>query len=146
MTTTAPLILTPGDQPPPMRVVGTRVTALSSDRADFKITLQRGEEGAGPPPHHHDWDEAFYVTHGQVSFVFDGEIIMCPAGTLVHVPAGVVHGFNYGVGGGEMLEVTGPRSQAVAMFAALDRLAAAGEPEPAQLVATTAAHGVTLCV
>ncbi|KAA3654847.1 MAG: cupin domain-containing protein [Proteobacteria bacterium] len=139
-----PRVMFPDTRGTPLSVVGTEVTVLSADRADLKITLQRGEEGTGPPPHHHDWDEAFYVTRGQVNFAFGGTLTNCPAGTLVHVPAGTVHAFSYGPGGGEMLEMTGPRSQAVTMFAALDKLATAGEPKPEQLVATAAAHGVVL--
>lgn len=141
-----PLIVKPADRCAALSVVGTQVTVLSSDRADLKITLQCGGEGAGPPPHHHDWDEAFYVTRGQVNFAFGDAITACPAGTLVHVPAGTTHAFSYGPGGGEMLEVTGPRSQAVGMFTALDQLAAAGVGDPEALLATTAAHGVTLQV
>lgn len=139
-----PLIIQPADRGAALSVVGTQVFVLSADRPELKITLQSGEEGAGPPPHHHDWDEAFYVTRGTVNFAFDNTATACPAGTLVHVPAGVVHAFSYGPGGGEMLEVTGPCSQAVCMFAALDQLASAGASDPEQLVAVTAAHGVTV--
>lgn len=143
--TPTPLIMKPEDRRAALSVVGTQVAVLSDGHADLKITLQNGKEGAGPPPHHHDWDEAFYVMRGQVNFAFGDTATLCPAGTLVHIPAGVVHGFSYGAGGGEMLEVTGPRSQAVTMFAALDRLASAGESAPEKLIAVTAAHGVTIC-
>ena len=144
--TSTPLIMTPDDRRAALSVVGTQVSVLSAERADLKITLQNGEEGAGPPPHDHDWDEAFYVIRGQVNFAFGDTTTLCRAGTLVHVPAGVVHAFSYGPGGGEMLEVTGPRSQAVTMFTALDQLASAGESAPEQLIAVTAAHGVTIRV
>jgi quercetin dioxygenase-like cupin family protein len=53
-----------------------------------------------PAPHNHDWDESFCVTRGQVHFTYAGETTMCEAGTLVHVPAGAIHGFSYGPGGG----------------------------------------------
>ena len=90
-------------------------------RRDQQITVQTGDEGTGPPPHSHDWDESFYVTKGHVEFTCTSETVMCAAGTLVDVPAGTVHAFSYGLGGGEMLEITGRRRNAVSMFAALDR-------------------------
>jgi quercetin dioxygenase-like cupin family protein len=44
------------------------VTVLASNAAtqSYGITLQQGEEGPGPPPHSHDWDEAFYVLKGEI--------------------------------------------------------------------------------
>ncbi|WP_371368276.1 cupin domain-containing protein [Pseudomonas sp. QL9] len=116
-------VLKPNDRSPPLNVVGIRINVLVSDTdsQSQRITLQTGEEGAGPPPHCHDWDESFYVTRGQLLFTCDGQTSVCEAGTLVHVPAGTVHAFSFGPGGGEMLEVTGAGSRAIEMFRALDR-------------------------
>lgn len=118
-----PFVCAPGDRKPGLNVIGTTVTVLASgeDIEDQQITLQSGNEGMGPPPHSHDWDESFYVTKGLIEFTCAGHTSMCSAGTLVHVPAGTVHAFLYGPGGGEMLEITGKRSNAVTMFTALDR-------------------------
>lgn len=116
-------VLKPNDRSSPLNVVGIRINVLVSDTdsQSQRITLQTGEEGAGPPPHCHDWDESFYVTRGQLLFTCDGQTSVCEAGTLVHVPAGTVHAFSFGPGGGEMLEVTGAGSRAIEMFRALDR-------------------------
>ena len=118
-----PLIVTPGNRNAALSVLGTNVTVLVSNNhsEDLQITLQSGQEGSGPPPHNHDWDESFYVIRGEVRFSCDGETKTCGAGTLVHVPAGTIHGFSYGSGGGEMLEITGRQSNAIRMFSALDR-------------------------
>lgn len=139
-----PLIVMSGDRSAALTVVGTNVTVLVSDTdsRDQRITLQSGDEGTGPPPHNHDWDESFYVTKGQVQFTCSGQTTMCVAGTLVHVPAGTVHAFSYGPGGGEMLEVTGRESKAVQMFSALDREIPPGPLDVPKVVQVAGEYGV----
>lgn len=139
-----PLVVMSGDRNTALSVVGTNVTVLVSDTdsRDQQITLQSGDEGTGPPPHSHDWDESFYVTKGQVQFTCSGQTTMCVAGTLVHVPAGTVHAFRYGPGGGEMLEVTGRESKAVQMFSALDREIPPGPPDVPKVVQVAGEYGV----
>lgn len=141
-----PFILTPGDRRPALSVIGTQVSVLASgaDIEEQQITLQSGAEGSGPPPHSHAWDESFYVTKGQIQFTCDGETAVCTAGTLVHVPGGTIHAFSYGAGGGEMLEITGRRSDAVGMFVALDREIPPGPPDVAKVVQVLVEHGVSV--
>lgn len=137
-------IVKPGDRSAALSVIGTSVTVLVSaaDSKSQQVTLQSGDEGTGPPPHNHDWDESFYVTRGQVQFTCAGQTTMCVAGTFVHVPAGVVHAFSYGPGGGEMLEVTGMGSTAIQMFTALDREVPPGPPDVPKVVLVAAEYGV----
>jgi len=94
-------VLTPDRRARALNVVGTQVTVLAANAAtkSYGITLQQGDEGTGPPPHSHDWDEAFYVLRGEIHFVCDGEAHVCQPGTLVHIPRGTVHAFQYGKGG-----------------------------------------------
>ena len=137
-------VVKPGDRSAALSVVGTNVTVLVSvaDSKSQQITLQSGNEGTGPPPHSHDWDESFYVTRGQVQFTCGGQTTMCEAGTFVHVPAGIVHAFSYGPGGGEMLEVTGTGSKAIQMFTALDREIPPGPQDVPKLVQVAGEYGV----
>lgn len=137
-------VVKPGDRSAALSVVGTNVTVLVSvaDSKSQQVTLQSGDEGTGPPPHSHDWDESFYVTRGQVQFTCAGETTMCVAGTFVHVPAGIVHAFSYGPGGGEMLEVTGKESKAIQMFTALDREIPPGPPDVPKVVQVAGEYGV----
>src|SRR5512138_1453761 len=139
-----PFVVKPGDRSAALSVVGTNVTVLVSaaDSKSQQITLQSGDEGTGPPPHSHDWDESFYVTNGQVQFTCAGQTTMCEAGTFVYVPAGTMHAFSYGPGGGEMLEVTGAGSNAIQMFAALDREIPAGPPDVPKVVQVAGEYGV----
>lgn len=134
-----PLVIQPGERSAVLNVVGIKVEVLVSDAVSQsqQITLQSGDEGVGPPPHNHPWDESFYVTKGQVQFTRDGQTSMCSVGTLVFIPAGTIHAFSFGPGGGAMLEVTAGGSKAVQMFAALDREVKPGPidiPKVAQVV------------
>jgi quercetin dioxygenase-like cupin family protein len=139
-----PFVLRPADRKPSLTVVGAQIAVLASgsDIEDQQITVQSGDERIGPPPHSHDWDESFYVTKGQVVFTCAGETSMCTAGTLVHVPAGTVHAFCFGPGGGEMLEITGKRSNAVPLFTALDREIPPGPPDVAKVIQVFGQNGV----
>lgn len=139
-------ILKPDQRQPALHVAGTHVTVLAPHAAtqSFGITLQQGDEGTGPPPHRHDWDESFYVLKGEVHFQCDGEEEACTAGTLVYVPRGTVHGFRYGKGGGQMLEVTGAGARATDMFTAVDAEIPAGPPDIPRLVEVLRRNGVTV--
>ncbi|MFZ5961064.1 cupin domain-containing protein [Pseudomonas knackmussii] len=137
-------VLKPNDRSPPLNVVGIRINVLVSDTdsQSQRITLQTGEEGAGPPPHCHDWDESFYVTRGQLLFTCAGQTSVCEAGTLVHVPAGTVHAFAFGPGGGEMLEITGAGSRAIEMFRALDREVPPGPVDVEKTIQVAGEYGL----
>jgi quercetin dioxygenase-like cupin family protein len=138
------LVVKPGDRSPALSVLGVNVTVLVSDADSHvqQITHQSGDEGAGPPPHSHDWDESFYVIKGQVQFNCDGQTTTCLSGTLVHLPAGTIHAFSFGPGGGEMLEITGVGSKAIQMFSALDREIPPGAPDVPKVVQVAGEYGV----
>lgn len=139
-----PFVIKPADRKTALDVMGMRITVLVSgaDSRDQRVTMQSGDEGMGPPPHSHNWDESFFVSSGQIQFICGGETTICGAGTLVYVPANTVHSFSYGPGGGEMIEVTGGRSNAVEMFAALARELPPGPPDVAKAIQVLGEHGV----
>lgn len=143
---TRPFIVAPGDREPSVNVVGVQVTILAPAGAiaDQQVTVQAGGQDSGPPPHSHDWDETFYVTKGQVDFMVGGRVTACPVGTLAHVPAGTVHAFSFGAGGGEVLEFTGRRSNATAMFAAVAREIPAGPLDLEKAIEILGKNGVTV--
>jgi mannose-6-phosphate isomerase-like protein (cupin superfamily) len=129
-----------------LNVLGTKVTVLASSVAtqSYEITLQQGDEGTGPPLHSHNWDESFYVLKGQVEFSCGGKTRLCMPGTLVHVPAGTIHGFRYGCGGGEMLELTGQGGSATQMFTAIDKEILPGPPDISKVLEVLKQNGVTV--
>lgn len=140
------LVVKPSDRSVPLNVIGHKITVLvsESDSQTQQITLQSGDEGVGPPPHRHDWDESFYITRGEVQFTCDGQTTKCLPGTFVHVPGGTIHAFSFGPGGGEMLEVTGKGSKAVQLFSALDREIPPGPPDVSQVIQVVARFGVAM--
>lgn len=49
--------------------------------------------GLGPPPHRHDWDEAYYVIAGALNFEIDGKPVRLESGDFAYLPRNAVHGF-----------------------------------------------------
>jgi quercetin dioxygenase-like cupin family protein len=80
---------------------------MTPDTPRTPIVLLRGEDsggqvavietapppGTGPPLHHHDFDEAFYVLAGELTFQLRDELITAGSGRLVFAPRGVPHTF-----------------------------------------------------
>jgi mannose-6-phosphate isomerase-like protein (cupin superfamily) len=52
--------------------------------------------GSGPPPHRHDWDEAYYVVDGALEFEIDGQPVRLDAGDFAYLPRNSVHAFKGG--------------------------------------------------
>ena len=79
-----------------LRVMGAEVRFLceaeKTERAWslMEVTLPTH---SGPPPHHHPWDEAYYVVEGEVSFSLEGTEKLVKAGDFVYAPGGKLHGF-----------------------------------------------------
>ena len=142
-----PFIVAPGDYPPALDIVGEHVTVLASGEATggYEIFLQRGPEGSGPPPHSHPWDESFFVTKGVIDFGIGDESTTALAGTLVHLPAGTVHWFRFGNGGGEMVSMTS-RLGASKLFSDLAREVAPVKPDLGKFAEVGARHGLKLAV
>ena len=140
-----PLIIASEDRQSALNVIGTQVTVLASsvDTHGQEFTFQSGEEGMGPPPHSHDWDESFYVLKGSIEFICSGENYMCNPGTLVYIPGGTVHAFSYGPNGGEMLEITSKGSIATQMFTALSKEIPPGTPDIHKVIEVFKQNGVT---
>ena len=47
----------------------------------------------GPPPHRHDWDEAYYILDGEIDFEVDGQPVKSARGDFNYLPRNTVHGF-----------------------------------------------------
>ena len=47
----------------------------------------------GPPLHHHDFDETFYVLEGELTFQVVNELVTAGPGDVVFAPRGVAHTF-----------------------------------------------------
>ena len=91
-------------QPAPPRPTGkdywvlgqlVRVVAGSADtKGTFSVAEISSAPGEFVPRHlHRREDEMFYVIEGTYEFDLDDGPVAAPAGTFVHVPKGVMHGF-----------------------------------------------------
>jgi mannose-6-phosphate isomerase-like protein (cupin superfamily) len=75
----------------------------------------------GPPLHiHHNAAEAFYVLEGEYQIFIEDDRFLCPAGSFIYVPAGLVHGFRVGSSPSRKLNLYVP----AAMIGYFDELAA----------------------
>jgi quercetin dioxygenase-like cupin family protein len=130
-----------------LSVIGVDISVLSTkEKANGQeITLQKGEEGMGPPPHNHAWDESFYVLSGAIEFFCNGQSRVCGEGTFVHIPAGTLHAFTFMEGGGQMLEIT-HNGQAVQAFTAIDETLPKGPPDIEQAVRVFGENGVNIAL
>ena len=71
----------------------------TADNTGTHFSLLEADEppGFGPPMHiHHTADEAFYVLAGEYIVFLDDREFRCPAGSFVHIPTGLPHGFRVG--------------------------------------------------
>lgn len=146
--TESALIVSVNDRDPSLPVLGTKIWVLASNAATGgqEFTFQEGEEGTGPPPHCHPWDEAFFVLEGSVFFGIGEDRIECEPGTLVNVPAGTVHSFSYGPNGGKLFEISGRGTCASALFEDLAKEIPPGPPDAAKVGEVFNRHGATLLV
>ncbi|MCF8200080.1 MAG: cupin domain-containing protein [Sulfuritalea sp.] len=141
-----PFVVTPDTYPAPLNVIGVKVSVLASSSATqgYEITLQEGDEGSGPPPHSHHWDESFYVVGGTVEYAYGDTHLLAGPGTLVHMPADTVHSFRFGKNGGAMIEISGPGGSASKMFANIDKEILPGPPDIPKLIGILQQHGVSV--
>ena len=133
--------------PRSLNVVGEQITVLASgaQTGSYEIFHQAGPQGAGPPPHSHPWDEAFYVVRGEIAFGFEEREMVAGPGTLVHLPAGTTHWFRFGAGGGEMVSMTS-REGASRMFTDFDRDLSPEKPDLGKLIELGRPYGLEVAV
>jgi len=87
-------IVTPEDHKP-FHVVGEAITVLANVErtGSIEVFLQDGPEGAGPPPHVHPWDEAYYVLEGAIDVVTGDRTQTIGQGEFMFIPGGTPHTF-----------------------------------------------------
>ncbi len=137
------LIQSTEQAPPPLDIGGFQITVLASTEQTggaYELFRIAGPAGTGPGPHHHFWDESFFVIGGTVRCgVADRETLATP-GTLIHVPSGVTHWFKFAEGGGQFFSVTS-QGNASKMFEAFARGVNWAHPDRDALVELAARYG-----
>ena len=126
----------------PLEVGGFKITVLASTELTGGYELFRisGPEGTGPGPHHHPWDESFFVLGGAVHCGVGEEESLATAGTLIHVPGGATHWFRFAEGGGEFFAITS-QGNASKMFEAFDKGINWANPDRKALIELAASYG-----
>jgi quercetin dioxygenase-like cupin family protein len=67
---------------------------LRSEQSNGQVAIVEGTAPAhweGPPLHHHDFDEGFYVLEGELTFEVNGERRTARAGAFAFAPRGSHH-------------------------------------------------------
>src|SRR5881396_4276189 len=83
----------------------------SSETTDGRVAVieHLAPQGAGSPLHvHHNEDEWFYVTEGELSFWVGGRLIDATQGSFVYGPRGIPHTFTVTSSQARFLLVTEP--------------------------------------
>src|SRR5438445_13290850 len=71
-------------------VLATIKASRETTEGQVAVIEHLAPQGAGSPLHvHHNEDEWFYVTEGELTFWVDGQLIDAPAGQFVYGPPGV---------------------------------------------------------
>ena len=65
--------------------------SAQSNGAVSVVELAASADFAGPPLHHHDFDETFYVLEGELTFQLGDEIFTRTQGELAFAPRGTHH-------------------------------------------------------
>ena len=77
-------------------IVGNNYTILvsgSQTAGRYCLIDMLVPDGAGPPPHRHDFEEMFTLLEGELEFTFRGKTQTVRAGSTVNIPANAPHVF-----------------------------------------------------
>ncbi|MGE5615886.1 MAG: cupin domain-containing protein [Bacillota bacterium] len=96
----------------------------------------------GPPPHRHDWDEAYYVIEGRVQFDVDGRKVTIGPGEFLYAPANTPHGFTSQIDDTRMLIIDCP-AHTENFFREVDREIREMPRDLAKMPAIGARNGIT---
>jgi quercetin dioxygenase-like cupin family protein len=110
------------------------------------------EKGSGSPLHvHHNEDEWFYVTEGELTFWVGGKTIVAPAGSFVYGPRDIPHTFLVSSAEAHFLLVTEPggfedfmREMSQPALTMTPPPPPTEPPDMARIVATAARYGIEI--
>jgi len=138
------IIITQCENVTPCQVLAEKITILAdhSQTARYEVFVHDAPKGAGPPPHHHAWDEAFFVIDGEIELECDGTASIVKKGGFAHIPAGTVHSFRYATPTAKILGITSNKG-AADFFYDLDK-ECGDTPEMEKILKVVARHDVNL--
>jgi mannose-6-phosphate isomerase-like protein (cupin superfamily) len=130
---TEPFVLQPGEGRTLQLADTTLSVKATGDSTNGAYSLIEGvwqPGGFGPLPHRHiRFEESFYVIEGSFDFRIDDSRVRLEAGSFLHVPRGILHGFvNNGDTPARLFFVHAPPLEG--FFIELAELTASGRPDP----------------
>ena len=129
-------------------------SSSSRETTDGRVAVigNHGPQGHGSPLHvHHNEDEWFYVTEGELTFWTSGQVTKAAAGSFVYLPRDVPHTFLVSSSEARFLLVLEPAGFEKFVIElsepARDRTLPPAEvqpPSPEQMMATAAKYGLDI--
>jgi quercetin dioxygenase-like cupin family protein len=126
----------------------------SAETTDGRVAVIEhfAPQGAGSPLHvHHNEDEWFYVTDGELTFWVGGRVAEAPAGSFVYGPRGIPHTFTVTSHEARFLLVTQPAGFESFMRALSEPAQAptlppptSQPPDPERMMAIATEYGVEI--
>ena len=126
----------------------------SSETTDGRVAVieHLAPQGAGSPLHvHHNEDEWFYITEGELGFWVGGRLIKASAGSFVYGPRGVPHTFTVTSPEARFLLVTEPAGFEGLMRALSEPAqaltlppATSQPPDPERMTAVAGEYGIDI--
>jgi quercetin dioxygenase-like cupin family protein len=152
--TARPIALGP-DEGEAVWFLGTLVTIkASAETTDGRVAVIEhvAQQDFGSPMHvHHNEDEWFYVTEGELRFWVGGRVIDAPAGSFVYGPRDVPHTFTVTSSEARFLLVAEPagfesfvRALSEPAQASTPSPATSPPPDPKRMAATAAEYGIEI--
>ena len=138
-------IITTIDETEELTVIGETMRPLLTNTMGSSIEIYdtAGDEGMGPPPHHHDWSETYVMLEGALDLLVDGDgPHRLSAGMVAHAPAGATHAYTIAENGTRFLTILST-GNGHAFFRQMDA-EVAFPPDVADVVRVAGEHGITI--
>lgn len=140
-----PTVMTEQDYGQAYAVLDMQVSVLASGEmtGSYEIVQLAGTKDRGLPLHRHPWAESVYILKGEAEFGLGQDITWGVPGTMIHIPAGVAHGFRFGPAGAVVLSIAA-RPGAARLYSALARELSPDQSDLSTLIEIGARYGFTV--
>ena len=142
-----PAIINTIDQAETLTVLGETMRPLLTNTMGSAIEIYDtvGDEGMGPPPHHHDWSETYVMLEGELDLVVGDEPpTRISAGIFFYYVWGSTHAYTIAANGTRFLTILST-GNGHAFFRQMDAEVSL-PPDLADVMRITASHGITVTV
>jgi quercetin dioxygenase-like cupin family protein len=108
--------------------------------SSLEIFDTSGPAGAGPPPHHHPWEEVYVVLDGELEVTVDGRSDVLKPGGVAHIASGVTHAYRNVTAAHFLTIVT--KGKAAQFFAQVSSEVEMSPPDIPSVVRVAASHDI----